>query len=121
MTPEEILAIIASEMVTDPNYVNYISLAGLNHSQVVLGDKYNMATALLAAHMWVLNTKRQGESGVVTYLADGRRMKSYGGTGVIRDSLELTNYGMQYKTLISATVVGASTSNLDTVLSGLMG
>lgn len=121
MTPEEVLAVIAVEMLSDPSYRTYITLAQNQTSQTYFGVNYALAVALLAAHMWVLNKKRAGESGVTTYRAEGRVMQSFGGIGVIKEGLRLTNYGMQYEDLVKSSGVAATTSAYDIVVSGLMG
>ena len=121
-TPEAWIAIIAPTMSLTSGYSLYIDEAKLVVSSGYFGDTYSKAVALLAAHEWTLNSVRGGQSGVETYLMEGRLSKSFGGVGVIRDGLELTNYGMQYKSLMSSrpgSVGGiASTTILDTYLGG---
>lgn len=70
-----------------------------------------MATALLAAHYYVLDTKRAGAAGVETYKMEGRLALSYGGVGVIRDPLELSAYGMQYKAIRQSRTAGVTISD----------
>ena len=113
MTAEEILSVIAAGMDDLPSRPAYIALATQRTDRCFFGVNYTLAIALRAAHEWVLNTRRQGESGVTTYEASGRLAKSYGGVGVIRDSLQLTNYGMQLEALIKESGMGATISNED--------
>jgi hypothetical protein len=82
-------------MSSTPNYDIYVDLAKQMTSLGFFGTNWNMAVALRAAHMWTLNSTRGGQSGVITYLMEGRLSKSFGGVGVIREELQLTNYGMQ--------------------------
>jgi len=55
-------------------------------------------------------------------LMEGRLSKSFGGVGVIRDALQLTNYGMQLQDLMTSmpgSIGGiASTTVLDSYLGG---
>lgn len=102
MTPEEILVVIAPTMSATSGYNNYIELAGQLTSSGYFGDNWSLATALRAAHMWTLNSIRGGQSGVVTFLMEGRLSKSFGGVGVIREGLQLTNYGMQLLDLMDS-------------------
>lgn len=111
MVANEILSIICSGLYSDPNMEGYVTLARDDISQCFFGANYEKAVALMAAHSYTLNTIRQSESGVITYKAAGRMMQSYGGVGVIRDDLELTNYGMQLKGLIRKSSVGASVTS----------
>lgn len=99
-TPEEIIAVICPTMLTIPGYQVYIDMATARTSQGFFHAQYELAIALRAAHMYTLNTKQGGQAGVVTYKMEGRLAVSYGGTGVIRDELELSNYGLQLKALI---------------------
>jgi predicted alternative tryptophan synthase beta-subunit len=94
-TPEEILIVIAPTMSATASYDVYIELAKQQTSSGYFGVHWGMAVALRAAHMWTLNSMRSGQSGVITYLMEGRLSKSFGGVGVIREELQLTNYGMQ--------------------------
>jgi len=102
MTPEEILVVIAPTMSATSGYNNYIELAGQLTSSGYFGDNWSLATALRAAHMWTLNSIRGGQSGVITFLMEGRLSKSFGGVGVIREGLQLTNYGMQLLDLMDS-------------------
>lgn len=121
MTPEEILAVIASELALSPVMANYISYARLVVSQSFFGVNYNMAVALQAAHQWAINTKRPGEAGVRTYQMQGRLMQSNGGVGVIRDGYDLSNYGLQYRDLVRKCGMGIMSSSdyYLTLLAGL--
>lgn len=94
-TPEEMLQVICPVFLTTSGYSVYLEMAESVTSSGWYGDTYPMAVALRAAHMWTLNTKRRGQSGVETYLMEGRLAKSFGGIGVVRNELELTNYGQQ--------------------------
>ena len=120
MNPEELLPVIAVKMIADPNYMVYIRLASPMASKAYFGERWAYAVALLAAHMWTLSAKRAGQTGVETYRAEGRLMQSFGGVGVIHDGLELTSYGMLYKTLVNQCGVGATTSNSDLLTNGMM-
>ncbi len=121
-TPEEWIAVLCPKMSLTSGYSLYIDEAKLSTSSGFFGDSYAKAVALRAAHEWTLNSRRPGESGVETYLMEGRLSKSYGGLGVIRDDLELSNYGMQLKGLMNSMAgsVGgiASVTILDTYLGG---
>jgi len=112
MTPEEILSVIAVSLYASPAMPTYVALARQRLSATFFGANYTLAVALLSAHMYTLNSRREGESGVVTYQAEGRLFKSYGGVGVIRDDYDLTNYGIQLKDLTRNCGVGATTTSL---------
>lgn len=111
MTVLEILEIYCPQLYAEPNVANHIALAREGLDIGFFGARYNEAVALLAAHRYHLNTIRGGESGVVTYKASGRMMQSNGGVGVIREALELTNYGMQLLALIKQCTAIASVSS----------
>lgn len=115
MTPEEILAVIAPELYANISAMTvYIALATQKLNYNFFGDThFTMAIALLSAHMWVLNTKRGGQSGVITYEGAGRMLRSFGGVGVIREEYDLTNYGMQLKGLIHTMGHSITTSSVD--------
>ena len=120
-TPEEILTVICPELLTTSGYQTYVTVASGLTSPCFFGDQWSYATALRAAHLWVLNTKRKGQSGVETYMMEGRLAKSYGGFGVIRDNLEFTSYGMQLKGLIGQMGQFATVTNtyiVDTYIGG---
>jgi len=121
-TPEEWIPVIAPSMSLTSGYSLYIDEAKTITSSGYFGASWAKAVALRAAHEWTLNSRRGGQSGVETYLMEGRLSKSFGGVGVIRDSLQLTNYGMQLQELMSSmpgSVGGiASTTILTTYLGG---
>jgi hypothetical protein len=95
LSPDDVLLVIAPTMASVAGYDTYVELAQQQTSPGYFGSHWAMAVALRAAHMWTLNTLRGGQSGVITYLMEGRLSKSFGGVGVIREELQLTNYGMQ--------------------------
>ena len=111
MTSLEILAVYCPALYADPLVESHLTLARQGLSASFFGARYNEAVALLAAHRYYLNSIRGGESDVVTYKASGRMMQSNGGVGVIREELELTNYGMQLKALIRQMTAMASVSS----------
>ncbi len=121
-TPEEWITVLAPAMSLTTGYSLYIDEAKLVTSSGYFGANWAKAVALRAAHEWTLNSRRGGQSGVETYLMEGRLSKSFGGVGVIRDSLQLTNYGMQLQELMnsmSGSVGGiASSTILSTYLGG---
>lgn len=110
-TPEQILAVICPRLFDTADYQVYIDLAVSQTAQEHFGLQYDLAVALRAAHMWTINTKRNGQSGVVTYRMEGRLAESYGGIGVIRNELELTNYGLQLLQLMNTVKAPISTTN----------
>jgi len=118
MTPEEILAIIATELANSVNMAGYVSMAKLVVSPTFFGSNYSLAVALQAAHQWAINTKRPGEAGARTYQMQGRLMQSNGGVGVIRDGYDLSNYGLQYRDLVRKCGMGIMTTSdyIDTLL-----
>lgn len=99
MSPLEIVTVLRPILASDANVGNYITLATQSVSQKFYGANYELAIALLACHMHYLAVTRDGSPGVVTYQGAGRLMQSTGGLGVIRDDLELSNYGMQLQRL----------------------
>lgn len=122
MTTEEIIAIIAPQISVLPELASRIQLAQQQTSFSFFGANYTLAVAYRVAHQWALTTARNGaDAGILTYKAEGRLMVSYGGTGVIRDDLELTNYGRLLKKLIETTRLGVmitSESDITTFPSG---
>jgi hypothetical protein len=97
---EDILQVICPALVADSGFDIYLEMAESVTSSDYFGTSYSMAVALRAAHMYTLNTQRRGQSGVITYLMEGRLAKSFGGIGVVRNELELTNYGQQLLSLM---------------------
>lgn len=110
MTPLAILTVIYNKLAIDPNVQSYIDLATMQTSLKYYGVNYNLAIALLAAHTYYLTIERAGKSGVVTYQGAGRLLESTGGLGVIRNDLELSNFGMQLIRLRKASGIAATTT-----------
>jgi hypothetical protein len=110
-TPAEYIRVICSDLYDTGSMDIYVELASGVTSEAFFGDQWAKAVALLAAHEYTLDTKRKGQQGVETYRMEGRLALSYGGMGVIRDPLELTNYGMQYKALRQGRMTGISISD----------
>lgn len=119
-SPEELLPIYCPQMALTSGYSIYIDQAKLLTSSGFFGDFWALGVALRAAHMWTLNSKRPGTSGVETYLMEGRLSKSYGGVGVIRDGLQLTNYGMQLLDLMDSMPGSVGTVASSTILTTYM-
>ena len=110
MTPLQILTVIYNKMSLDANVQSYIDLATMQTSQKFYGVNYNLAIALLAAHTYYLTIERSGKAGVISYQGAGRILESTGGLGVIRNDLELSNFGMQLKRLRQSSGIGALTT-----------
>jgi hypothetical protein len=108
MTPLQILTVIYNKLAIDPNVQTYIDLATMQTSRNFYGVNYSLAIALLAAHTYFLSVERAGKSGVVTYQGAGRLLESTGGLGVIRNDLELSNFGMQLIRLRKASGIAAT-------------
>lgn len=115
-TPEEILQVICPSLLTTSGYNIYLDMAESVTSSGWYHETYEMAVALRAAHIWTLNTQRRGQSGVVTYMMEGRLAKSFGGIGVVRRELELTNYGLQLLDLMKSMGPAVTTSDYDMYL-----
>lgn len=107
-TPAEYIRVICSDLYDTGSMDIYMELASSVTSEAFFGEMWAKAVALLAAHEYTLDTKRKGQAGVETYKMEGRLALSFGGLGVIRDPLELTNYGMQYKALRQSRMAGIS-------------
>lgn len=99
MSPLELITVLRPSLAADANVNTYIALATQSVSERFYGANYTLAIALLACHIHYLAITRDGSPGVVTYQGAGRLMQSTGGLGVIRDDLELSNYGMQLQRL----------------------
>lgn len=80
------------------------------------GDQWALATALLACHNYYLDHPRAGQAGVETYKMEGRLAVSTGGVGVLRDPLDLTSYGMRYKSIRQGRMAGISISDSSILL-----
>lgn len=119
-TPEELVPIYCPQMSLTSGYSTYIDQAKLLTSSGYFGDYWALAVTLRASHMWTLNSKRPGTSGVETFLMEGRLSKSYGGVGVIRDGLQLTNYGMQLLDLMDSLPGSVGTVASTTILNTYM-
>ena len=112
-TPEELVALICPTLSTISGCSTYISLAEQMTSSGFFGANYSFAVALRASHLYMLNTKRNGQSGYVTSQQEGRLARSFGGMGNIKSELMTTSYGMQLLDLIKATNVGATVSSTE--------
>jgi hypothetical protein len=112
-SPEDLLAVICPSLLTTSGYQSYLDVAEIRTSSSFFGGAYPLAVALRAAHMYTLNTQRGGQSGIVTYLMEGRLAKSFGGIGVVRKELELSNYGQQLIGLIRASGPAITTTASD--------
>ena len=117
-TPEEILAVICPSMLTVSGYQVYIDMASAVTSSGYFGDSYATAVALLAAHNYALS-KRGMDSGIVTQKTEGKLSQSFGGFIEIKNTLELSNYGQQYKMLRDSKMAAISVS--DNYVLGLIG
>jgi len=111
MTPEEYIEVICPKLFASEGLTTYVTMASGMNSEAFFGDQWGMATALLASHYWYLTDKRSGQAGVETYKMEGRLAVSTGGVGVLRDSLDLSNYGMQYKTIRQSRMAGIAISD----------
>jgi hypothetical protein len=103
-SPEDLLAVICPSLLTTSGYQSYLDVAEIRTSSSFFGGAYPLAVALRAAHMYTLNTQRGGQSGIV---------KSFGGIGVVRNELELSNYGQQLIGLIRASGPAITTTASD--------
>jgi hypothetical protein len=121
MTPEEYIEVICPQLFVSEGLATYVTMASGMSSLAFFGDQWALAVALLAAHYWYLAESRRGQAGVETYKMEGRLATSTGGVGVLRDSLDLSNYGMQYKTLRQGRMAGIaiSDSNIMSLYGGL--
>jgi len=116
LEPEVLLAVYCPSMALTSGYSNYIDVAKELTSSGFFGNFWSLAVVLRAAHQWTLNSKRAGQSGVETYLMEGRLAKSFGGIGVIRDGLQLTNYGMQLLDLMDSMPGSVGTVASETIV-----
>jgi len=108
MTPEEYIELVCPALYTSTVMSGYITIASGLTSPAFFGDQWGLATALLASHEYFLSISRGGQAGVETYKMEGRLALSTGGVGVLRDPLDLTNYGMRYKALRQSRMAGVS-------------
>jgi len=120
-TPEELLPVYCPQMTLTSGYSIYIDQAKLLSSSGYFGSFWPLAVALRAAHMWTLNSMRGGQSGVITYLMEGRLSKSFGGVGVIREELQLTNYGMQLLGLMDSMPGSVGTVASEEIINAYLG
>lgn len=109
MTAVEIIQAIYPNLYNDPSRDVHIALARDEISSTFYGINYEKAVALLASHNYYVTVSNGGNAGVQTYKMSGRMAVSYGGIGVIRNYLELSNYGRQLLALIDKTSPAAST------------
>ena len=109
MTAIEIVQAICPDLYNDSARDTHIALARDETSATFYGINYEKAVALLASHNYFLAVTNGGNAGVQTYKMSGRMAVSYGGIGVIREYLELSNYGRQLMSLTNKTSPAAST------------
>lgn len=114
MNPEEYLAVLCPTILTVSGYNVFIDMAEGVTSSGFFGSQYNLAVALRAAHLYVLNRKRGGEGGFITEKREGRMSVSYGGVDNVTSELQLTSYGVQLCDLIKNTQFAGTVS--DTVV-----
>jgi len=119
MTAVEIIQAIYPNLYNDPSRDVHIALAREETSSTFYGTNYEKAVALLASHNYFVTVANGGNAGVQTYKMSGRMAVSYGGIGVIRNYLELSNYGRQLLALIDKTSPAASSCS-DYAINNLM-
>ncbi len=97
----EYINVLCPQLLTVSGYTAFIDIAKETLSPEYFGEKYNYAVALKAAHLYILNTKRNGDSGVITGKTEGRLSVSY--SHAIKGNyseLEMTSYGKELLQLI---------------------
>jgi len=109
MTAVEIIQAIYPALYNDPTRDTHVALARDETSSTFYGTNYEKAVALLASHNYYVTVANGGNAGVQTYKMSGRMAVSYGGIGVIREYLELSNFGRQLLSLTNKTSPAAST------------
>lgn len=102
MTVNEILQAINPNLYNDANRDIYIELATNQTDRCYFGVNYNLAIALRASHMYVLDNRPNGETGQINSKKEGDLSVSFstGKSSGASDDLSQTNYGMQLQTLI---------------------
>ena len=111
MTAVDIVQAIYPTLYNDAARDIHISLAREETSSTFYGSNYEKAVALLACHNYFVTVAQGGNAGVMTYKMSGRMAVSYGGVGVIREYLELSNYGRQLISLMNKSCPAASTTS----------
>jgi len=119
MTAVEIIQAIYPALYNDPTRDTHVALARDETSSIFYGTNYEKAVALLASHNYFVTVANGGNAGVQTYKMSGRMAVSYGGIGVIREYLELSNFGRQLLALIDKTSPAASSCS-DYAINNLM-
>ncbi len=89
----------------------YLEIAQLTTSSVALGEAYNLALALRAAHEYTLDQTRQmGTGGQIIGMTEGRSSVMFAEPSKRLSPLETTQYGQRLKILFrSLGLVATST------------
>jgi len=86
---------------------NYIAIASEHVLYKYLSDiQKDTLIAYLAAHLATLALKRQGASGAVSNVVEGKLSLTYRTTiSTMKDTYDLTDYGQQFKALVNSYII----------------
>lgn len=99
---DDLISTLCPDLAASPGLDVYLDIAKGNLSLEALGDSYNLAVALRAAHEYTVDaTRAGGQGGKVVSMTEGRTSVQYEATNRMRSSsaLEMTQYGTRLKTL----------------------
>ncbi len=99
-TLDDLVATICPDLEASPSRDVYLDIAQGTTSSEALGDLYNLAVCLKAAHEFTIDTTRPlGDGGRITAKNEGRTSVQYEFTpgNNKSSSLELTQYGVRLK------------------------
>lgn len=102
MTASSILSLIAPQYDSTTGRTDFLTLAALSVNTCIFGDKVDLATAYLAAHMIALNTdpaRQSGEAGAVTSKKEGDLSISFSNGRSTNEDLGQTSFGRQFLNL----------------------
>jgi len=117
----DIIAIKAPDLATDPNKNTYIELAQLQTDACFFGSKYTLAVALRASHSWALDQKDPNESGAISGKRMGPVSISFNTPNQGSDDLSMTSYGRQLRSLIRSCGPGISVTGTTGTINGACG
>lgn len=109
MTVDSTLLVIAPEFASlaEADRQAVIDLAALSVGSI-FGDKQDLATAYLAAHMLTMSQRTGGAAGPLKSEKEGDLSRSYGGRES-NDPYDATGYGQEFKRIQKQVVFSART------------
>lgn len=110
-TIEDLLTVMCPDLANSDSLDIYVEIAESLLSESVLGDNYNLAVALRAAHEYTVDvTQPLGSGGQVIQETEGKSTIMYASPSKRLSSIETTQYGRRLKNLYRTLGLVATTN-----------